>query len=508
MSDSSVSAASVSGAFGSGASGGGLVTSPAERFAVAQAVADATLYEGYVLYPYRASAAKNRVRWQFGVLAPRAWAEADGSERWRVCTECVVDAGPAPALTVRVRFLHLQQRTVEAAGSDGFTPVASLDVGGVRWVRWDEAVERVVDLGPVRLLGGPDPAAGTTMPFAFAAGREIEELRDDAGAVVGRVVRWWDDVEGTVSLVSAPAPATGGVELTRVAVEVANAGEGVPVGAPRDDALARSLLGVHTLLVVEGGTFVSLLDPPPEAAAAVAGCTNDGTFPVLVADPAGGTDVVLSSPITLYDHPVVAPESQGDLYDSTEIDEILALRVLTLTDEEKAEARGTDPRAAAIVDRCDAMPPEIWERLHGAIRAIGPTEPTPASMPAARPVSTPGTHDAPADVVAAPNDAGAAAGADGEAVPWWDPAVDAAVDPWTDHLRIGDVDVAKGTRVVLRPSRRSDAQDLFLVGMAATVAGVFHDVDGELQVAVTVDDDPATEELSWQGRYLFFFPDE
>ena len=60
----------------------------------------------------------------------------------------------------------------------------------------------------------------------------------------------------------------------------------------------------------------------------------------------------------------------------------------------------------------------------------------------------------------------------------------------------------------LRPSRRSDAQDLFLQGLSATVAGIFKDVDGEVHVAVTVDDDPATEELSWQGRYLFFYPDE
>ena len=112
---------------------------------------------------------------------------------------------------------------------------------------------------------------------------------------------------------------------------------------------------------------------PAFAAEAAAGCRSEGTYPVLVGEPGSpDADVVLSSPIILYDHPAVAPESQGDMFDATEIDEILALRVLTLTDDEKAEARGTDRRAAAIVDRCDDLPPEVWARLHGAIRSIGP----------------------------------------------------------------------------------------------------------------------------------------
>ncbi len=452
-------------------SGNGSGPAARDRFAAAKAVADATLYEGYVLYPYRASSTKNQVRWQFGVLAPRSWAEADGSERWRLHTECIVDPGPGPSAVVRVRFLQLQQRTVEAAGPEGLTPVDALVVDGARWVSWDEAVERVVDAEPVPIL--PVDRSLREIPFTFQATTDIEELRNADGALVGRVVRRCEEVTGTVTVEAAWA--AGFSALAKLTAEVTNTSTWNGAGASRDEALSRSLLGVHTLLAVEDGTFVSLLDPPADAADAAADCVNEGTYPVLVADPSGGADVVLSSPITLYDHPVVAPESQGDLYDSTEIDEILALRVLTLTDEEKAEARGTDPRAAAIVDRCDTMPPEMWERLHGAVRAMG--------------------------TAAAPEEPD-------EKKPWWDPAVDAEVDPWSDALRIGDVDVAKGTRVILRPSRRSDAQDFFLTGMAATVAGVFHDVDGTQQVAVTVDDDPATEALAWQGRYLFFFPDE
>jgi hydrogenase maturation protease len=93
-------------------------------------------------------------------------------------------------------------------------------------------------------------------------------------------------------------------------------------------------------------------------------------------------------------------------------------------------------------------------------------------------------------------------------LPWWEPAVDAEVDPWTDTVVVNGVEVCTGTSVRLRPSRRADAHDMFFDGMVATVAGVFHDVDGELHVAVTVDDDPATEALLAHGRSLFFHPDE
>jgi hypothetical protein len=270
--------------------------------------------------------------------------------------------------------------------------------------------------------------------------------------------------------------------LVKLTVEVGNVTAGPPRSgdraASRDEVLASSLVAVHTLLAVDDGAFMSTLDPPAMAAEAVAGCRNDGTFPVLIGAE-GDAEVVLSSPIILYDHPAVAPESVGDFCDATEIDEILALRVLTLTDEEKAEARGTDARAAAIVDRCDDLPPEVWSRLHGAVRSLRPIE-VAAVEGSGEPVT----------------------------LPWWDPGVDAEVDPWTDTTWVGGVQVGKGTPVRLRPSRRADAHDLFLAGRTATVAGVFKDVDGAEHVAVTLDDDPASELLEWQRRYLYFHPDE
>ncbi len=113
--------------------------------------------------------------------------------------------------------------------------------------------------------------------------------------------------------------------------------------------------------------FVSLLEPPPAATDAVSRCSQHRCFPVL-AGPPGTDDILLISPIILYDHPEVAEQSNTALYDCTEIDEILTLRVMTMTDEEKAQARATDPRAAQIIDQCDAMSPEAMARLHGVLR--------------------------------------------------------------------------------------------------------------------------------------------
>ena len=90
----------------------------------------------------------------------------------------------------------------------------------------------------------------------------------------------------------------------------------------------------------------------------------------MLAGPQDCRDLMLSSPVILYDHPEIAAESAGDLFDATEIDEILTLRTLTLTDAEKRQARATDSRAAELMDRLDDMPPEMLDRMHGAIRYL------------------------------------------------------------------------------------------------------------------------------------------
>lgn len=199
----------------------------------------------------------------------------------------------------------------------------------------------------------------------------------------------------------------------------------------------------------------------------------------MLAEPGHGDGLILSSPILMYDHPQVAPESPGDLFDAGEIDEILSLRILTLSDAEKREARATDPRAAAILDRVDDMPPDVLGRLHGTLRdGGGKQEP-------------------------APSDAGS------ETLPWWDPGADAAISPATDSIMVAGCRVAKGSRVRLRPRRRgTDAHDMFLAGRTAVVDAVLLDVDGSHHVAVTLDDDPGAELHQWYGRFRYFLPEE
>ena len=345
-------------------------------FESARAVADAILYEGYLLYPYRRSSGKNRVRWQFGVLAPRGWLEATGvvtssvagsADAWHQQTECLLRAPDSATVQVRLRFLQLQHRSVEARGSDGgFQQCDVLDVDGQRHMTFDEAVPREFDIA---VQVGELRDDGHTVALEVPGGEDVEPLGE-----VGRVVRRRWPLSATVHISITAADAPFPVHRLRLVTE--NTTGSIAVDAPRAQALQRSLVATHSLLGIRGGSFLSLLDPPAWAGAAAKECRNVHTFPVLAGDPSN-QDVMLSSPILMdYDYPQVSPESPGDLFDATEIDEILSLRALTLTDEEKREARATDPRAAAIVDRVEEIPREVWERLHGAVRSLGRAGPT------------------------------------------------------------------------------------------------------------------------------------
>jgi hypothetical protein len=357
------------------------------HFEQISAVADAILYEGYLLYPYRRSSQKNRMRWQFGVLAPRGWVERDGPvaeslagsvESWQQQTECLVEptGGVEDALIrLRVRFLQLQAKGVQQRHPDGeYTPVESLDVAGEQHLSFDEAVPASSDIA-VRLAELLQ--ADQSFPVGVAGGEEVEYLGDGGGRLLR--TRW--PVSATTTLhaerLDTPFP------LYRLRVRTENTGTEPGAGASRDEALRRSLVATHVLLGGEELAFVSLVEPQEWAEQQARACHNIHTFPVLAGE-TGSHDQVLSSPILLYDYPRVAPESSGDLHEAGEIDEILSLRTLTLTDEEKREARATDPRAAAIVDRVDGMPEEVMARLHGAIRSLRPAGRQPEETPTRR----------------------------------------------------------------------------------------------------------------------------
>jgi cell division protein FtsL len=416
-------------------------------------IADAVLYEGYILYPYRPSAVKNQQRWNFGALCPESYSVARrGTESWTMQTECLVCATQLTTLNLKVRFLHLLTREVmvpvpitdlksqisdlksqnsdrrsqisdlksessdltsqisdlrsqisehEGQTSDlksqlatlHFQLVPSLEVNGKLFQTWQEAIEREVRLPEIAL--GRESDQSYELTFSFPATETIEELRDAAsGQLPGVLVRKQQEIRGAVqvrisecgmpngsmagSAESNPKPEIGkrnAGALFKITVQILNQ---TPLEnaeqRSRDDALMRSFVSTHTILNAQNGDFVSLLDPPEAFREAAESCTNLGTYPVLAGEE-GHRNWMLSSPIILYDYPQIAPESAGNLYDGTEIDEILTLRIMTLTEEEKREMRGADDRARLILERTESLPMEQLMKMHGAMKSVKPKGP-------------------------------------------------------------------------------------------------------------------------------------
>jgi hypothetical protein len=309
-------------------------------------LADAVLYEGYLLWPYRRSALKNQRRWTFGGVFPPAHAERHPDDRAEVRTQVLVEGAAGATLEVALRFLHVVHRQVLRGGA----PVDELERGGERHLTWDEATERELAAAPA--------AVGVTrrLPVDVRAGRDAEDLpggEDDA------IVRSWHGITGTVDVTGERL----GPDLHRVSVRVANT---TPwPGGTREEAQRRALCSAHVVLRVSGGRFVSATE--------AAGCEHEGLWPALVGD-GGADDTMLAAPIILEDHPRIAPESPGDLFDGGEIDQMLTLNLLTLTEDEKAEMRASDPRAREILDRTEALTEEEIMRLNGAIREFSVRE--------------------------------------------------------------------------------------------------------------------------------------
>jgi hypothetical protein len=362
----------------------------------ARAIADVVLFEGYLLYPYRASALKNQYRFTFGVLAPRAWSEAGGSERSWLEAQCLVRVDGDPCIAGRLRFLRVVPRALE----NGST--------------WLEGKLREVDfLAP-----------------------SVHSFEVEGSALSG-------SIRSSLERVSDDAP------LCKLTVRVENSTPWSELDAPRDRALVGSMAGTHLLLRAEPpARFLSLRDPPDGARSAASACHSQGTHPVLL-EADRESELVLCAPMILEDNPRIAPESPGDFFDASEIDELLMLRTKTLTDHEKSEVRATDRRAAEILDRVDHLPREAIEKLHGAIRGFEIARPT---------IPGPGTR----------------------------------------------VRIRKG----VTNGRRTDAQDILFEGRIATVEAVLADVDGQEYLALSIDDDPARDLHRWYGRYLYYLPSE
>lgn len=293
--------------------------SPAEQ------IARAVLYEGYILYPYRASAIKNRHRWTFGGLAPRT--DSVASLRTECLLRCTADA----TISANLRFLHLFLRT--HAGRS-----------------WQEATEREVAVSNMNVGALSETMRREEFAFSAAPSDEIEQ----------------HDIKGSIEASAERLQEC----LYRLTLRVCNLTPGDD-SMSHDETALRTLTSAHVAFQVCGGEFLSLTDPPDDLRSEADACRNEGVWPVLIGEP-GRSDTLLASPIILPDYPRIAPESTGDFFDGTEIDEMLALRILTLSESEKREMREGDARARAILERVETISQDRMRGLHGAVRSEAP----------------------------------------------------------------------------------------------------------------------------------------
>lgn len=307
-------------------------------------IANAVLYEGYLLYPYRHSAVKNRQRFNFGLVYPRLFSDAQGAGNpWFVETQCLVVGGPLTCLQVEVRFLRLIER-----------------VDGEKAGRLPSAVQEAAECEVAIPAFHLADLLAAPLEHSFSWPERAETVE----GVKRRQMR----LHGTARV---KVMETDG-EVWRIALRIENTSPFAALASDhREAVLLQTFASTHAILRTQEGRFISLIDPPETLRAAAASCTNTGVWPVLAGDGAR-QDTLLASPIILYDYPQIAPESPGDLFDGTEIDEILTLRILTLTDAEKDEMRRADGRAKEMLERTEQLGADDLMKLHGVLREVQP----------------------------------------------------------------------------------------------------------------------------------------
>jgi hypothetical protein len=270
-----------------------------------------------------------------------------------------------------------------------------------------EAVESRIDLGPVPI--------GERRTVEFPGGRftlRSEALAGESGRVLVRACVHNDAEVGS--------------------------------GLDRPAALRHSLISTHIVARLSTGRFISPLETGRESV---------NIWPVLATP---NDDAVLGAAIILPDHPQIAPESHGNLFDNTEIEEALVLHVHALSDSEREAARGQDPAVREMLERALATTPEEIVGLHGGMKPV--------------------------------------TGADD--------------NPGEQRATVGEVTFERGCKLLLRPGTDRDVFDKLLDGRRATLERIYIDYDDRVHLAVTVDDDPGQELMRETGRYLFFFPHE
>jgi hydrogenase maturation protease len=440
-------------------------------------IANAVLYEGYILYPYRPSSIKNRQRWTFGCVFPQDFAgrQCDASI---MQTQVLLRGSLGTRLDTHIRFLQVLTREVGVLPHpiDEFTPgiegnakrVQHLEVDGRQYLAWDEAVEREVVLPDCSVA---DMIAATRQTaFQFPSAQAVEPLADAKAAIRALLIRCSCAIKGLVET----SVERLSEDIYQLTVRIKNVSTLAPTDCEQRHLAQRyAFASTHTILGIRDGAFISLMDPPEDLRDVAANCDNQGTWPVLVGK-SGDTDAVLSSPIILYDHPDIAQQSPGDLFDATEIDEILTLRILTMTDAEKREMAAADMRARALLERTHGLTAAELVQMHGVMHAPG------AAGAVCRPEDSPAGHTA----------------ADGK--------------PRLASLLHDGRTLAIGTAVRLRPKVGGDIMDLALAGEVAIIEAIERDFEDRVHIAVTLRDDPGRDlgVAGFPGHRFYFSQEE
>jgi len=434
-------------------------------------IVDAVLYEGYILYPYRATSKKNcRERFTFGRVYPESYSVAQGgAEPFMMQTECLLTACNEGVVTASVRFLQPMLREIGelvepmitwSGVEPKFRSIPELRVENQLFQTWREAVERRVEFPALVLNGIPDAETGLNVPFAYPKSRHLEPIVKASGEVVGVVIRSQPEVNGLVQLIARQLEG-GTIKLT---VRILNQTTMTECELIDPEAvLERTFASAHTILSVEGGEFISSMDPGDEFKTWARSCKNIGTWPVLVGDESKRErSTMLSSPIILYDYPKIAGRSEGNLFDGTEIDEILSLRLQTLTDQEKFEMRHVDERARGVLERIDGLPDDALLKMHGVMRKSeeGPVE--------------------------------------------FDDFFGASTR--LESVTVAGVQLNAGDRVRICPNARADVMDLALAGQIAIIEAVEQDLEKRVHLALVLENDPGRDlGMMRQPGHRFFY---
>jgi hypothetical protein len=422
-------------------------------------IVHAVLYEGHILYPYRPSSRKNqRERFTFGRVYPEDYSRLHaGAEPCRSQTECLLwRRAEAAKVEVTARFLHPMWREIGRLTNQdaaSFEPASALTVKGELHQTWQEATER--EAGVAVELSGKPSESHIQFPFSFPGLLQLENLTNDAA-----IRRRQEPLEGMIEI----AVVVLSEELLKIRVVIFNR---TPIAAAQcDDAdslIMRTFASTHVVLRASGGEFISLLDPPAGIGAFAEQCVNIGVWPVLVGDQAlSRRDILLSSPIILYDYPQIASGSAGAFFDATEIEEMLALRVMTLSDSEKIEMRRTGETTCQILERAESTGAPELLKMHATMRPV--------------------------------------------------PDIDDFFNPTkpVDNVLVEGRVLRTGSRVRIRPKRSADAMDMILAGKIAEIQAIEQDTEGRLHLALVLEDDPGKDlgQARQTGHRFFYGAEE